>query len=218
AADQAFVLSVFRERGLELREHPRAVGADAAIPVLLAERRRATELVARLEPKPRPRLTRLEPPPELELDAARRIEQRLLQRDRHRPDAFDDAPAPQHGAALLLVARPGRQDIAARAEQPAAPSPVADDADERGEDLRHRPIEKRFVMLPLHVSLPRRQRYAAAREASACNSRAMMQKLTERARSSPSCGVPRDRDAHRPRVRADSADRSRYARPRARCA
>jgi len=133
--------------------------ADAAVPVLLAERGRAGELVDGIELQPRARVARLEPPSELELDPARRIEQCLLQRDRDRPDAFDDPSAPQHRAALLLVARSGRQHPSARTQQAlAAPPPVADDADERGEDLRHRPVEKRFVVLPLHASFPRRER------------------------------------------------------------
>src|SRR5690606_28584238 len=118
AADRApFVLSLFRERGLEAREHSRAMRADAAVPVLLAERGRAGELVDGIELQPRARVARLEPPSELELDPARRSEQCLLQRDRDRPDAFDDPSAPQHRAALLLVARSGRQHPSARTQQ-----------------------------------------------------------------------------------------------------
>ena len=73
-----------------------------------------------------------------QLHAARRIEQRLLQRDRHGPQAREHLAAAQNLAALLLVLAAGLRQRRAEHERAAAPAAFRGDVDERRERVRQR--------------------------------------------------------------------------------
>ena len=102
---------LLRKRGLLLLTGVAAVVAGCAIPVPPAKGCGAVQIEIRLEAEQRPGLDRIEPPPQPEFDPARRIEQRLMQRDGNRPDALDDAAPPQHRFSLLLVMHAGPRHL-----------------------------------------------------------------------------------------------------------
>jgi len=126
--------------------------ADTRIPVLPAKRRGALQRVARHQAQPRARLHRLEPPAQLELDAARRIVERLVQRDRDGTDALDDPPGTQHAAALLRIAHAGGGAIRRTEHGLRIPPSAGNDGDERLECLGDGAVGSGFVLLARHDS------------------------------------------------------------------
>ena len=189
-------------------EHSGAMSVDSLVPMPAAQDGRAVERIADFEQHPRTGIERLETPTQAQPHAARRIEQRFLQRDRDRPRALEHLAASKHRAALLcvLATRAGLRCIEDEARR--APTAARNDVDERCKCGRDWHFEACLVTLRRHRNSPWNSTANVtdaiwARDARISRVRGET-RPTGSTRSSRSCVGPRARGARPPRPRAGS--------------